>query len=75
MNVATSPCFAAISLTASLSRWASSAALSASSWRRLISHCDPKYSWFDAITGSPIAQTASSISRITPSGSTPGDIV
>ena len=59
MNVASSPCRAAISLTALLSRNASSAARSAGAARRLISNCPGPASGLHASTASPYSRSVS----------------
>jgi hypothetical protein len=59
MNVASSPWRAAISLTALLSRNASSAACSAGAARRLISSCPGPDSGLHASTASPYSRSVS----------------
>ena len=75
MNVATSPAWAATSLTADLSRNARSAAVSAGPWRRLISYCEFMNSWLEANVPIPMPAIASVIARTTPRGSACGPTV
>ena len=75
MNVAISPCVAATSLTALLSRNARSAAVSAGAWRRLISYCEFMNSWLAANVCMPSRDSASVIWRTTPLGSACGPTV